>query len=95
MIWILMESWKIAACQTENSIAVSDTSIDSTKARMANFCPQIIISNFFLIFLQDSRLGSTQQTVKKWLIGKEFLPPAKQYFLFCFDKAYLEYKNCP
>ena len=52
----------------------------STKARMANFYPQIIISNFFLIFLQDSRLGSTQQMVKKWLIGKEFLPPAKQYF---------------
>ena len=55
-----MESWKIAACQTENSKAVSDTSIDSTKAGMANFYPQIIIYNFFLRFLQDSRLGSTQ-----------------------------------
>ena len=43
-----MESWKIAAYQTENSKAVSNTSIDSTKARIANFCPHFIIHNFFL-----------------------------------------------
>ena len=62
---------------------------------MANFCPQIVISNFFLIFLQDSWLGSAQQTVKKWLIGKEFLPPAKQYFCFVLIKHTWNLKIVP